>query len=214
MLSSCQARVPVSGSPSTWLIGQPSQNGIDPSGTTYVEDFGRPIALKEGTPQETIVPSWYFPWDVPQVDGSPDVGASRYRWNIANCNTSVIGLGTEYMVENGNMTGPTKQGVQDLIAQDPDATWDVNADSVVGSAYRPWKASPRVANIPLFDPTEPVYPGKKPIQFNNVTAFWIEGLKGSDVIGRFMYATGVGVGSDGLGGSSEGPDLKFVRLIE
>lgn len=194
--------------------GRPAQNGIDPQGTTYDQDFGRPLALKEGTPQETIVPSWYFPWDVPQVDGSPETGASRYRWNIANCNTSVIRLGEAYMVENGNMTGPTNQGISDLIDEDPGARWDVNADSVVGSAYRPWKASPRVANIPLFDPTEPVEPGKKPIVFNNVTAFWVEGMDGKDVIGRFLYATGVGVGSDGLGGTSEGPDLKFVRLIE
>ncbi|MBW3660051.1 MAG: hypothetical protein KY397_00255 [Gemmatimonadetes bacterium] len=194
--------------------GQPSQNGVDPDGTTYEDDFGRPIVLKEGTPQEAIVPSWYFPWDVPQVSGSPATGASRYRWNIANCNTSVIRLGEAYMVENGNMTGPTRQGVEDLIDQDPDASWDLAADSVVNSRYVPWKASPRVANIPLFDPTQPVDPGKKPIVFNNITAFWVEEMKGKDVVGRFLFATGVGVGSDGLGGATEGPEVKFVRLVE
>jgi len=192
--------------------GVPSDNGIDSPGTTYENDFGRPIRLKEGTPQETIVPSWYFPWDVPSP-GGPANGADRYRWNIANCNATIVSVGEEYMVENGNMTGPTRQGTQDLIDKDPGAHWDTDADSVVGSAYRPWKASPRVGNIPLFDPQWPVRPGKKPIQFNNITAFWIEGMQGNDVVGRFLYASGVLAGSPGAG-STTGPQVKAVRLID
>jgi hypothetical protein len=192
--------------------GVPSDNGIDPKGTAYENDFGRPILLKEGTPQEAIVPSWYFPWDVPQPPGGPDTGADRYRWNIANCNTSIVSIGQEYMVENGNMTGPTKQGIEALIAKDPDAEWDVAADSVVGSAFQPWKASPRVGNIPLFDPRWPVRPGKKPVAFNNITAFWIEGMKGKDVIGRFLYASGVAPGGPGTGNVT-GPQVKYVHLI-
>jgi len=204
----------VTGYGSDFRNGVPSDNGVDPAGTMYTKDFGRPIVLKEGTPQESIVPSWYFPWDVPQVDGQPATGAARYRDNIANCNPTVISLGEEYMVENGNMRGPTKQGVRDLVDQDPDAEWDVQGDSVVGSAFQPWKASPRVAHIPLFDPTQPVDPGKKPIQFNNITAFFIEGMQGNDVIGRFLFASGLGVGTSGTGGQSTGPELLFVRLVE
>ena len=193
--------------------GEPSDNGIDPPGTTYENDFGRPIVLKEGTPQESIVPSWYFPYNVPQDDDGPVVGADRYRWNIANCNSNVVSIGQAYMVENGNMSGPTKGGTEELINRDPDATWDTNADSVVGSAYRPWKASPRVGNIPLFDPQWPVNPGKKDIVFNNITAFWIEGTQGHDVIGRFLYASGVIAGSPGVG-TTTGPQVMAVRLID
>jgi hypothetical protein len=199
---------------SDWRDGQPSHNGVDPNGTTYADDFGRPIVIKEGKPQEAIVSSWFFPWDIPRVNGDPPVGADRYRWNIANCNTSIVQLGEEYDVENGNMTGPTKQGIEDLLAKDRNAEWDVDADSVVGSAYQPWKASPRVVKIPLFDPTRQVNPGKKPIVFNNFTDFWIEGMQGKDVIGRFLYASGLGVGSTGTGGASEAPFLKYVHLVE
>jgi hypothetical protein len=199
---------------SDWRNGQPSKNGVDPNGTTYTDDFGRPIVLKEGSPQEAIVSSWFFPWDIPRVDGDPPVGGDRYRWNIANCNTSIVQLGEEYMVENGNMTGPTKQGIQDLLAKDRNAEFDVDADSVVGSAYQPWKNSPRVVKIPLFDPTRQIQPGKKPIVFNNFTDFWIEGMQGNDVIGRFLYASGLGVGSTGTGGAQEGPFLKYVHLVE
>lgn len=199
---------------SDWRDGEPSHNGIDPNGTTYDDDFGRPLLVKEGDAKQTLVSSWYFPWDIPRVDGDPPVGADRYRWNIANCNTSVVQLGEEYMFENGGMQGPTKQGIEALIAKDKDAVFDVSADSVIHSAYRPWKSSPRVVKIPLFDPTRELQPGKKPIVFNNFTDFWIDGMQGKDVIGRFLYASGLGVGSTGTGGAQEGPFLKYVHLVE
>jgi hypothetical protein len=49
---------------SDWRDGQPSHNGVDPNGTTYTDDFGRPLVIKEGSPDEAIVSSWYFPWDI------------------------------------------------------------------------------------------------------------------------------------------------------
>ena len=205
---------PETGYGSDWRDNQPSKNGIDPNGTTYDDDFGRPLLVKEGDADGTLVSSWYFPWDIPQIDGQPHVGADRYRWNIANCNTSVVQLGQAYMFENGGMQGPTRQGIEDLIAKDKNAEWDVDADSVVGSAYRPWKASPRVVKIPLFDPTQELKPGKKPIVFNNFTDFFIEGMQGKDVVGRFLYASGIGVGSTGVGGVEQGASPLYVHLVE
>jgi hypothetical protein len=199
---------------SDWRDGEPSSNGIDPAGTTYADDWGRPLLIKEGDASQTLVPSVYFPWDVPQIDGQPTTGADRYRWNIQYCNTSIVKLGSEYPFENGGMQGPTKQGIEALIAQDPDARWDSHADSVVGSTYRPWKASPRVAKIPLFDPTLSLEPGKKPIVFNNFTDFFIVGMQGKDVIGRFLQTSGIGVGTTGTGGLKEGSSLKYVHLVE
>jgi Flp pilus assembly protein TadG len=192
--------------------GVPSDNGVDPAGTTYEYDFGRPLILHPGRPQETIVSSWYFPWDVPQGNG-PATGADRYRWNIANCNTSVVSIGTEYMPENGNMDGPTRQGSQDLVELDPDAYFDVDVDSVVGSIYQPWEASPRVGNMPLFDPRNEIDPGKRAIVFNNIISIWIDGIQGNEVVGRFLHAAGAVAGSPGVG-TNTGPDLWAVRLVE
>jgi hypothetical protein len=205
---------PQTGYGSDWRDNQPSNNGIDPNGTTYDDDFGRPLLVKEGNADETLVASWYFPWDIPQIDGQPVVGADRYRWNIANCNTSIVQLGEKYPFENGGMQGPTRQGIEALIAKDQDAEWDVDADSIVGSAYHPWKASPRVVKIPLFDPTQELKPGKKPIVFNNFTDFFIVGMQGKDVIGRFLYASGIGVGSTGTGGAEQGASPHYVHLVE
>ena len=189
-------------------------NDLDPAGTTYEKDFGRPLRLKPGDPSVTIVSSWFFPWDVPQQQGAPITGADRYRWNIANCNTNPVFIGQPYQVENGNMEGPTRQGVLDLIAKDDDAEWDVDADSVVGSAYQPWKASPRVFTIPLFDPTDPVEPGKKPVVFNNMTSFFLEGVYQGDVMGRFLFASGIILSGPGPGPGGGGNQAKTVHLVQ
>jgi hypothetical protein len=151
---------------------------------------------------------------VPQQQGAPITGADRYRWNIANCNTNPVFIGQQYQVENGNMKGPTRQGVEDLVALDPDAEWDVDADSVVGSAYQPWKASPRVVTIPLYDPTSPVKPGKKPIVFNNLTSFFIHGMQGDYVVGRFLFASGIILSGPGPGPGGGGNQAKTVHLVQ
>ena len=48
------------------------------------------------------------------------------------------------------MVGPTIQGINDLIDQDPGARWDSSCDCVVGSKFG--SHSPRVFPIPLYDP--------------------------------------------------------------
>ena len=195
---------------SDYRDGVPANNGFDPPGTTYVADFGRPILLKSGSPKKAPQPGWFFPWDVPQVDGGPDVGGDRYRWNIAHCNPTMVTLGEKYMIENGNMIGPTRQGMEDLIALDPDAYWDTAGDSVAMSVAESWEGSPRIVHVPLYDPREEIEPGKKPVTLTNVIAFYIEEMQGNDVFGRFLYASGVPGGGEVTGGVA----LKYVHLIE
>lgn len=195
---------------SDYRDGVPASNGFDPPGTVYTADFGRPILLKSGDPKKAAQPGWYYPWDIPQVDGGPAAGGDRYRWNIAHCNPTVVTLGDQYMVENGNMIGPTRQGMKDLIDQDPDAYWDPAGDSVAMSVAPSWEGSPRIVHMPLYDPREEIASGKKPITIINVTAFFIEEMRGDDVYGRFLYASGV----PGEIPESEGAALKYVHLVE
>jgi len=200
----------VTGYGSNYRDGVPASNGIDPPGTTYVADFGRPIMLKSGDPKKAPQPGWYYPWDIPQLDGGPATGGDRYRWNIANCNPSVVTIGEQYMIENGNMIGPTRQGMDQLITQDPGAYWDLGGDSIAMSGAPSWEASPRIVHMPLYDPREEIAPGKKPVTITNVTAFFVEEMRGDDVYGRFLYASGVPSGSEVSGGAA----LKYVHLIE
>ncbi len=192
--------------------GQPSDNGVDPKGTSYSRDWGRPIVLKEGKPGEVLTPSQYFPITLPEQGGGFTSGADDYREAIAQCKSATIHIGDVIPTEPGRMWGPTAQGSRDLIGLDSGAYWDLGANGVVGSSYRPWRASPRIINIPLFDPTQAPAEGRQDIHVANVTAFWVEKISGGDVIGRFMFASGSAEGGPG-GPGGVGPALMAVRLI-
>jgi Flp pilus assembly protein TadG len=179
----------------------------------YTNDFGRQVNLKAGGP-DYFQPSWYYPWDVPDGSGAPSVGADVYRWNIANCNTNIISIGDQYWVEPGDMWGPTRQGVYDLMDRDPNAHWDTFDNAVEGSDWAPnWEGSPRVGIIPTFDPSREFDPGNQPIEFTNFIAVFFEDVQGGgenqQVIARIMYASGIGGGTGGTG-----PGIKFVQLVK
>ncbi len=226
--------------PEKYGYGSSWRNSGEPGddGQGFVDDFGRPIVLKGGGPNGTdgggngkgngngggdggtgsttypgTGPSWYYPWAMPQVEGGPANGADRYRWNIANCNPVVVAVGQEHDVEPGAMTGPTVQGVEDLIDLDPWALWDDISNELTGSAWAPaWEGSPRIGVVPVFHPGREFDPGRKPIEFSNFIAVFFEGVEGSGndqvVFGRVLYPRGV------AGGEAVAPAAQFVHLVE
>jgi hypothetical protein len=138
-------------------------------------------------------------------------GAAAYRRNICSCNRSVIDLDTEYLIEPGNMVGPTHQGVQQLIGLDPDAYWDDRAGTVVSEHGTD---SPRVITVALFDPGEINSPGRQYIRFNNFARVFIEEQEDrrDPVTGRFLYYVR-GVGSGGQDGETTGSLVRTLQLI-
>jgi hypothetical protein len=143
-------------------------------------------------------------------DGGSGRGAAQYRRNICTCNRSVIDLDTEYLIEPGNMVGPTYQGVQVLISEDPDAYWDDRSNSVV-SKYG--MDSPRVVTVALFDPGEINKPGRQYLRFNNFARIFIEeqASRRDPVTGRFLfYVPGVGLGREG---QTTGSLVRVLQLI-
>lgn len=187
--------------------GRPGDDGLG-----YINDYGRPVELKQGGPDK-FQPGWYYPWDVPQTDGAPDVGADRYRWNLENCNPAVVSVGDEFMIEPGAMDGPTRQGVDNLSGSDPYATWDSYAGSVEGSRFATnWEGSPRIGIIPTFDPSRPFEPGNQPIKFTNFIAVFFDDVVGGgpnqQVHGWLLYPFGV------AGGDPNARTMaRFVQLI-
>jgi Putative Flp pilus-assembly TadE/G-like len=154
-------------------------------------DRGTLVTLKAGT-GANIAPSFYFPYSIGGV-----TGAEEYRDNIANCNTTMMGFNDLLLAEPGNMTGPTRQGIDDLIARDPSARWD-SYDRRVVSSMTP---SPRVIAIPLFDP---VYydSGKRngrnaDLKVVNYLGFFVEEMRGNDVVGRITPIGGIFSGNGG-----------------
>jgi Flp pilus assembly protein TadG len=141
----------------------------------------------------------------------PGRGAARYRQNICSCNASIIDLDSEYEIEPGNMVGPTYQGVQRLIDQDPDAYWDDRTNTVI-SAYG--MNSPRVITVAMFDPAEISKPGRQDIRFNNFARVFIEEQASpqAPVTGRMLYyVPGLGVGAQN--GATTGSLVRVLQLI-
>lgn len=176
------------------------------TGYSYKHDIGTELMIRAGT-GNNITPSFYFSYAIGDISG-----ADEYEWNIVNCNTTVMGYGDLLLAEPGNMVGPTKDGIDQLIAKDPNAYWDTTRNKVV-STMNP---SPRVVAIPLYDP---VYydTGKRngrnaDLKVANYMGFFITGRSGNNIYGRITPVSGI---MDGDGGPA--PENAFpvvIRLVE
>jgi Putative Flp pilus-assembly TadE/G-like len=164
-------------------------------------DHGRRIVLKAGNPNQAIAPGWFHPVVINPSEGP---GGANYRDNIATCDPTVIGEGTILQTEPGNMIGPTAQGIRDLIAQDPGATWNPNLygpgrGGISGGCMSTGACaiSPRLVAIPVFNPDT-----------YDVLGFFIEGMSGNDVIGYMTTYP-----SAPRSGTSDTPGAAFVVSI-
>jgi len=201
--------VPETGYGSTWRNGYPV-------GSNVVNDYGRPMILKVQDPTAAPTSGFFYPF---QVDPTAGGGANAYRASIAGCDPTPVVLNTPIPLEMGNMKGPTRQGIEDLIALDPSAYWDNGTNSLV-SQYG--MASPRVRTIPLYDPNYilAVGGGNHTLTFNNFGLLFIEGIQttgqGSTaeewVMGRFLYFS-LGAGGAGPGGAT-GSLVLILQLVE
>ena len=182
----------------------------DYSGYNSEANRGAQLVLRAST-GTNIQPSFYF-----SLAMTADTGADDYRWNIANCNTSIYHVGDPLVQEPGNQAGPTVQGVADLIAKDPGAYWeDSPCNCVKGSAFAERK-SPRIFPIPLYDPDYYDYGKQTGRVASLVTANWIgyfvERIQGSsDIYGRIIPIGGIRDKTSTQGTASM---PKAIRLVQ
>jgi len=176
------------------------------TGYNAERDKGTQLVLKAAQ-GENIAPSFYNPIAIGTSSGAED-----YRWNIENCNTTVMGFGDPLVSEPGNMVGPTKQGVDALVAKDPDAYWDSTNNRVVSSMH----PSPRVAIIPVYDPgyyAEGKHNSRNAdLKVVNYIGFFIEGMQGNSVMGRITPVSGIMNGNAGPAPSGSFPMV--IRLVQ
>lgn len=182
-------------------------------------DHGRYITLKAGNPNDAIAPGWFHPVIINPSEGP---GGANYRDNIATCDPTVIGPGTELQVEPGNMIGPTRQGMRDLIALDPDAEWNPNLNGtnrggVSGGCMGEGtcRVSPRLVAVPVFDPD--AYDagrasGRVVINVVKVLGFFIDEMQGNDVAGYITtYPSEAFTGMGGVPGANFVVSVALVR---
>src|SRR5207249_8451002 len=94
-------------------------------------------------------PHRYPPGDFYAIDLPGSSGGSDYRENIATCINTYVRCGDFYSVKTGNMVGPTKQGVQDLIGNPPTDAW-----VSIGQYQTPYRLSDTSRNVivaPIWD---------------------------------------------------------------
>lgn len=203
--------------PADVYVPGPDGSGYSPESVAVGGgDHGRRITLKAGSPGEAIAPGWYYPIRLGESTGGAD-----YRANIATCNTTVIGPGTIVQNEPGNMIGPTKQGIRDLINQDPDAEWDSSLNGGSGGvsggcmSNGDCRRSPRLVAIPVFNPD--AYDAGRPSGLNEllitkVLGFFIERMQGNEVVGRITtYPANPNAGMGGVPGEDFIVSVTLVR---
>lgn len=179
----------------------------DYTGYNNERDRGLQLMIRAGT-GNNITPSLYF-----SLAMDVDTGGSDYRWNIANCNTHKYNWGDLLTQEPGNMMGPTTQGIRDLVAQDPSASWDTGTNTVVNSAFG--NHSPRIFPIPLYDP---IYydSGKRngrnaDLKTANWIGFFVDEVSGNNIFGRIIPIAGI---LDRNGPAPNAALPKAIRLIQ
>jgi len=177
------------------------------TGYNMERDKGTQLVIRAGT-GNNIMPTFYY-----SLAMTNDTGGDDYRWNIANCNTTVYDWGDPLVQEPGNMEGPTVQGITDLIAKDPDAVWDNGTKKVVNSKYG--SHSPRVFPIPLYDPA--YYAQGKAngrnasLKTANWIGFFVDHVSGNNIYGLITPITGIYQ----KGGPAPNPAFpKTIRLVE
>lgn len=182
-----------------------NQNNGNGNGKNNGKGNGKNNGKNNGNGQEKS-PSFYQAIAFPPVNrGTPQRGAAAYRDLIVNGFPETVYIGDEILVEPGNMAGPTRQGVEALIATDPNASWD---GSTITNSDFPELTSPRVIKVPMFDADEGMPKGRDTITVTNMGAFFLLGIDGTgNVQGVFLEIV-----TSGPTGSQE-TFLKKVRLI-
>lgn len=161
----------------------PNDQGLGGTGYT-IADKGTIVTFHPGDPKAAISPSDYYDVDL------SGVGGKDYSTDISECSGVKVTLGSILTVEPGGKVGPTKKGVDDLVAEDPYATW--NGSEVVGSCCG---TSPRIVPIAMFNPVafnaQDRQSGRFDLEVVNLMGFFVIGINGGgDVTGVLMATPG------------------------
>jgi hypothetical protein len=140
------------------------------TGFSLPNDFGKQYIVKmDDNTNSTVSPGWFRAIRIPRLDGQN--GGSVYKDNIVSCGGLPTGyakpetvcpedIGNDdmaywaergcYATEPGNMVGPTRQGVDEILAKDKSATWNSTLNKVENSAFAE-AMSPRIVPIGVID---------------------------------------------------------------
>jgi Flp pilus assembly protein TadG len=194
----------------------------DPTGYNLDDNFGTELRLAYGPGGQAgnTRKGWYMPLDVTQAGGGSP-GANGVIENIQACNGVPVPLLSTLPIEPGAAVGPINMGIEDLIAQDPDAFWD--GDSIEGSCVPQCGSfSPRTITLAVFDPDKyqfedtnnqlPAGCSKKCVTVVGFLGFFVDRMEMGDVIGYLVRVPGVLV-NGGPPAPAGGAFTTAIRLV-
>jgi hypothetical protein len=188
--------------------------------------------IKPQSPTDALVPSNFY---AIELDAS---GASAYRAAISGCVDMNTQCGDTYRVEPGNMAGPTEQGVNNLLGDDPHSyVLDGGEHRYQSYGGQNYDTSHQLVVAPIWDacddplfqsggggkgscecPAECIAPGNNTwYTIDGYAQIFVEGMgnigggKGDGVITRLIGL--YGCGDAGIDASETGPFAVPVRLV-
>jgi hypothetical protein len=205
--------------PDSYIAPSETSNG---TGYSLPTDYGRQVVLKNGNPSGAIAPSFFHPVDFANPPCPNPTGGACYKQMIETCYADPIGPGTVLTDEPGDMKGPTKQGIDDLIALDPDASWNPSVPgSYPGTTGAPvggcmadgsCTRSPRLVAVAAYDPylyATGKTSGRLQVTVTHVLGFWIDSINATgDVTGYLCFYPTIAATNSELT-----PTADFLRTV-
>jgi Flp pilus assembly protein TadG len=202
-----------------------SQPLIDPvtkEVTAYATaKIGQEFLLKPQSPDAALSPSEFYLIDLPDADGKTSGGAS-YKDNIVHGAPAASACLNSYSVLTGNMVGPTKSGVTDLVGNPPNYTWTSPGHYTRVSDGKVFDMAPNVVVSPIWDvcsltsfcPDGKMSGTTPTLQIIGFAVLFVDGVQGPGVNARLINVSscGPGAGTDEEGSSTLTLPLRLIRI--
>jgi Flp pilus assembly protein TadG len=149
-----------------------------------------------------------FDLNLPRAGENPG-GEPQFAMNIASCSGVPVSIG-DVVATGFHHPRVTSDAVEQLIASDPDASWD---GTRIVSAF---PVSPRLVPVTLFDPA--VYATTNhsevgfSVQVRNIVGLFVEGYEGNMIIGRFLPMAGT-LNQEATQVAAESSFLRTIVLV-
>jgi hypothetical protein len=191
----------------TAVIGSPSGYSVVPWGLLEgIYEPGVEYTLKYGAPPE------YSPGNFGAL-GIDGPGANIYEESIVNGCETPIKIGDWIDVKTGNMAGPTRDGVEDRVALEPDGIWTED-DDLFTETYDLKIGDSQFIIIPIITPW-PIGHSDQ-VQIITFKPFVISSYSGqggqAEVVGTFLSKALI-ITNGGIGGVDE-TGIRIIRLIK
>jgi Tfp pilus assembly protein PilX len=178
-------------------------------------NIGQQFTLKSQDPSGAIAPGQFYAIRLPGSSGAND-----YSNNIATCSNTYVRCGDSYTTEQGNMVGPTVQGVKALVGDPPTDTW-----VAVGQYQTPYGLSDTSKDVvvaPIWDscgttgfcPAGNFPSGSATVQIIGFAAFFLDGVQGNNVVAHLINVSSCGPSGSGpdTGGTVLSLPLRLVHV--